>query len=110
MYSPGKGRDDRVFNLPAINFNRIPGCCTAWTLVSSLRLLPRCFYYGLLASASFKRMSDFFLLPCAIAPPSLPTLAGLSYTHYAFHTRSAPPRSPPPFFLFFAVSSHAISL
>ncbi|XP_057881178.1 uncharacterized protein LOC131084083 [Melospiza georgiana] len=70
---------------------------------SCLRLLPRCFYYGLLASASFKRMSDFFLLPCAIAPPSFPTLAGLSYTHYAFHTRSAPPQCPPPFLLFCSV-------
>lgn len=39
-------------------------------------------------------MSDFFLLPCAVAPPSLATLAGLSYTHYAFHTRSAPPSTP----------------
>lgn len=45
-------------------------------------------------------MSDFFLLPCAIAPPSLPTLAGLSYTHYAFHTRSASPSPPPPFLSF----------
>ncbi|XP_040410766.1 uncharacterized protein LOC121069091 isoform X1 [Cygnus olor] len=31
MYSPGEGRDESAFNLPAINFNRIPGCCTAWT-------------------------------------------------------------------------------
>lgn len=37
---------------------------------------------------------------CNRSPPSLPTLAGLSYTHYAFHMRSALP-SPPPFLSFF---------
>ncbi|XP_030347888.1 uncharacterized protein LOC115610462 isoform X2 [Strigops habroptila] len=31
MYSPGEGRDESVFNLPAINFNQTPGCCTART-------------------------------------------------------------------------------
>lgn len=29
--SPGEGRDENAFDLPAINFNRILGCCTAWT-------------------------------------------------------------------------------
>lgn len=55
-------------------------------------------------------MSDFFLLPCAIAPPSLPTLAGLSYTHYAFHTRSAPPGPPLLSFFFCSVFTCNLSL
>lgn len=105
MYSPGEGRDESAFNLPAINFNRIPGCCTAWTprrlSASPSSLSPMsapttvCF-----ARASFERMSDFFLLPCAIAPPLpfLPSLASLTHTMpFTCGLRSP---APLPFFLF----------
>lgn len=105
MYSPGKGRDESVFNLPAINFNGIRGCCTAWTL-SPLVSFP--VVSSTVCSRVPLSMSDFFLLPCGIAPPSLPTLAGLSYTHYAFHTRSAPPA--PPSFLSLLQCLHMQSL
>ncbi|XP_030347890.1 uncharacterized protein LOC115610462 isoform X4 [Strigops habroptila] len=105
MYSPGEGRDESVFNLPAINFNQTPGCCTARTprllSASPSPLSPMststtvCF-----ARSSFKPMSDLFLLPCAIAPPfsSYPRWP-LLHTLCLSHAVCAPP-APPPFFSF----------
>lgn len=99
MYSPGEERDESAFNLPAINFNRIPSCCTAWTprlfSASPSPLSPIsttiCF-----ARAFSKRMSDSFLLPCAIFPPSpFYPLWPLLHTLCLSHAVCAP--QPPPF-------------
>lgn len=99
MYSPGEGRDESAFNLPAINFNRIPSCCTAWTprlfSASPSPLSPIsttvCF-----TRAFSKRMSDSFLLPCAIFPPSpFYPLWPLLHTLCLSHAVCAP--QPPPF-------------
>lgn len=105
----------KVFlNLPAINFNRILGCCTARTSrlfsASPSPLSPMSTSTRVcLARASFKQMSDFFLLPCAIAPP-LPFVSSLaSLTHTVPFTCGLRPPFPPPF-LFCGVFTCNISL